>query len=157
MPRLYLCFELVFNSNTNDWVPPTLIPLLLQRIWKNGKNFLNILPANLRPSSNAYPPAEQSQLFAKRSSSNKSESYHLWRPHLFPTHTFYSIFCISCRLVEAQTNHASNSWSWTYILILLAISHDSICTHSSNHFSSWNFFFFFNCIVLYVAPLKFEP
>ena len=32
MLRLYLCFKLVSNSKTNDWVPPILTLLLLQPI-----------------------------------------------------------------------------------------------------------------------------
>ena len=72
MPRLYLCFKLVFNSKNNDWVLPTLILLLLQPIWKRGKNLSNILPADRRSTSNTYP--EQSQLSVEQSSSKRSES-----------------------------------------------------------------------------------
>src|ERR1700719_5392439 len=82
MPRLYLCFKIVSNSETNDWVPPILILLLLQPNWKHGKSFTNILPyksrrvrptssADHRSSSDTYP--EQSQLPMEQSGSKRSK------------------------------------------------------------------------------------
>src|SRR5882762_10733610 len=56
MLRLYLCLKIVFNSETNDWVLPTLILLLLQPNWKHGESFTNILlckSRRVRPTSSS--------------------------------------------------------------------------------------------------------
>src|SRR5467141_518520 len=70
MPRLYLCFKIVFNSENNDWVPLILVLFLLQLFWKHGKkNIPHILPADSHScTSNKYLEQIQYKLSVKQSS-----------------------------------------------------------------------------------------
>jgi tetratricopeptide (TPR) repeat protein len=76
----------------------------------NLKEWQELFPySNLRPSSNAYPPAEQSQL-SRSTQVQKEVRVIIYEDLIYSLliHFIYSIFCIFCHLVETQTKHASN-------------------------------------------------